>query len=147
MNKSGYNTTGGIGIGSASILLVFAVLSMTIFSVITLNTAMMDRAKTNVWKQAVTAYYDADTLAESIIHDILATDKIPCTIRGIDINTEISDDTDGKLFNFSLPVSEQKELHVKIAVYDDYYETREWRLRDVGNWVIFDEGFDLWPGF
>jgi len=147
MNKSGNTSGAGIGFGSASILLVFAVLSLTIFSVITLNTAMMDRAKTDVWKQAVTAYYDADTLAESIVLDILTADETPSTIRGIDIDTEISDDTAGKIYSFSLPVSEQKELHVKIAIFDDYYETREWRLRDVGNWVIFDEGFDLWPGF
>jgi len=137
---------GGVGIGSASILLVFAVLSMTIFSVITLNTALMDRTKTNVWKQAVAAYYEADTLAESIVSEILAAEQIPSFVRGIDINNDIHD-ADGNVFSFCLPVSEQKELYVEIAIFAGFYETREWRLRDVGGWVVFDEGFDLWPGF
>ena len=142
MNKVGSATDkGGVGIGSASILLVFAVLSMTIFAVITLNTALNDRSMTNVWKQAVTAYYEADTLAESIVYEILTLDEIPAYIRGVDIYT------DGNTFSFSLPVSEQKEFYVNIAIFDGFYETREWRLRDVGGWVTFDDGFDLWPGF
>ena len=134
---------GGIGVGGASILLVFAVLSLTIFSIITLNSAMADRAITDVWKQAALAYYEADTLAEIIVSEILAQDEIPQFVQG----TEIMKDMEGDSLSFSLTVSEQKELHVKIAIFDGYYETLEWRLRDVGNWVMFDEGFNLWPGF
>ncbi|MCL2717735.1 MAG: hypothetical protein FWE14_03025 [Lachnospiraceae bacterium] len=134
---------GGIGVGSASILLVFAVLSLTIFSVITLQTAMTDKKMTDVWKQAVIAYYEADTLAESIVSEILAQDDIPYFINGVNIEVEAF----GEVFSFSLPVSEQKELHVRIAVSDDFYEALEWKIRDTGDWVVFDEGFDLWPGF
>ena len=138
---------GGIGVGSASILLVFAVLCLTIFSVITLRTATTDMAMTEFWKESVTAYYDADSLAESIVSEILGLEDIPTFVQGIDINTELINDTDGKMVSFSLPVSEQKELYVRLAIFSGFHETLEWKLRDACGWVVFDDGFDLWPGF
>lgn len=132
---------GGIGVGSASILLVFAVLSLTIFSVITFQAALTDQSLTTVWEQAVTAYYQADAQAESIVSEILGRDDTPSFVQGVDI------EVDGNIFAFSLPVSEQKELSVRIAVADGSYETLEWKMRDVGGWAAFDDGWDLWDGF
>ena len=51
---------GGIGVGSASIVLVFAVLCLTVFSLITLVVAGNDKVLVDAGAKLVTAYYEAD---------------------------------------------------------------------------------------
>ena len=51
MNKS------GIGIGSASVVLVFAVLCLTIFALISYTAAINDKALTEVEVRLVKGYY------------------------------------------------------------------------------------------
>jgi len=141
MNKS------GIGIGSASIVLVFAVLCLTIFALISYTAAANDMALTEVEVRLVKGYYEADTLAEFILAELLAADTIsaPGYIRGVKIATRWDWDLTAEIAEFSCVISDEKELHVKVAFYGDSYDILSWRMRNTGVWET-DDSLPVWPG-
>jgi hypothetical protein len=130
-----------IGAGSASIVLVFAVLCLTIFALITLASAENDKAMSNAEAKLVKGYYQADTLAELILSDIIEAMPIPDIVRGIEIESKRQDDI--YIVTFSCPISDRKELYVQVAVYDDYYYILAWHMRNTVKWEA-DPGLPVW---
>jgi len=135
----------GIGVGSASIVLVFAVLCLTVFSLITLVVAGNDKSLVDTEAQLITSYYEADTLAEYIIADIAAAGDIPASVRGIDIEADREWDTGAMVASFVCPISEQKELFVRVSFLQDSYDIQVWRMLDIGEWVV-DNSINVWQG-
>lgn len=139
MNRS------GIGVGSASIVLVFAVLCMSVFTLISLSTATLDKATTDEAAATVIGYYEADTLAENILADLIKTDTVPETIRGVPVSSLWDFDKSAEITSFSCPISDAKELIVEVAIYEDTYDILTWRMRDVGDWNA-DGEMNVWGG-
>ena len=139
MNKS------GVGIGSASVVLVFAVLCLTVFALISYTAAGNDKALADVEAKLVQGYYEADTLAECILAELLAGDRIPgpASIRGVEITTRR--DREPETAEFSCVVSDEKELYVKVAFYGESYAILSWRMRTTGTWAI-DDDLPVWSG-
>lgn len=142
---------GGIGIGSASIVLVFAVLCLTIFAIISYASAIADSTLVEVEAALLKSYYEADTLAESVFAEILAAESVPETVQGVEIlyewNFDIETMEDSETISYACPISEKKELYVVIAVNGGFFDIQTWRMRDVGEWETDDEPLNLWPGF
>lgn len=132
---------GGAGFGSASAALVFAVLCLTIFTLITFTSAKNDKALADAEASLVTGYYEADTLAEYILAELLGTDTAPDSIRGV----EITSHRDTGEVEFSCRISDRKELYVKVALRESSYDILCWRMRDTGEWDA-EEGLPVWPG-
>lgn len=136
---------GGTGIGSASILLIFTVLCLSVFAVISLSTSRTDKAITDNWEKTVREYYEADLLAEEIIADIIELDFVPDTLRGIAVSTEYDEQAGSKLITYNCPISDNKELCVKVLVRTESYDILEWRVLNTGVWET--EGAPvIWPG-
>lgn len=136
---------GGIGVGSASIVLVFAVLCLTIFSLITLSTANANKALTDAEVRLVKGYYEADTQAEVILAELLAAETLPNAVRGVEIIAGWNEDLGVETAEFYCPISSGKQLYVKIAVYEDACDVLNWQMRDSGDWEI-DERLPVWLG-
>ena len=136
---------GGIGVGSASIVLVFAVLCLTVFSLITFVVAGNDKALVDTEASLVTGYYEADALAERIVAGILASDGVPETLYGIDIGTYWDWDAGKDVAYFLCPVSDRKSLFVRIALIEGSYDVLSWRMQDTDEWT-FDDSLNVWPG-
>ena len=130
---------GGNGIGSASIILIFAVLCMTIFALISFRTAIADKAMVDTQEQFVKEYYDADARAEQILAKILEADIIPQEINGVSITAE------QETVSFVCPMSDTKALYVEVAVYENTYDILKWKIQDIGSWVI-DDKLPVWTG-
>jgi len=139
MNKS------GVGVGSASIVLVFAVLCLTVFSLITYVVAGNDKALVDAKVGLVTGYYEADTLAEQILAELLATDTTPAKILGVDINTRFDENLGVETTYFFCYISDIKALYVNLVIRDDSYDILSWRMYDTDDWV-FDDSINVWPG-
>jgi hypothetical protein len=136
---------GGIGIGSASLILVFAVLCLTVFSLITFVVARSNKALSDAEAKLVTGYYEADAIAENIVADIIQADIAPDNIRGIEITYGLDFESGAETAYFICPVSEQKELYVNLVIYEDSYNILSWRMFDIGKWVI-DDSLNVWQG-
>jgi hypothetical protein len=143
------NDKKGIGVGSASIVLVFAVLCLAIFAVISFASAISNRALIKVEENLVRSYYEADVLAEYVFAEILKSDadSIPDNIRGVEIISGWDWDLDAETVSFSCGISDKKELYVVIAVHETEMDILEWRMRDVGEWETDDDPLNLFDDF
>ena len=138
---------GGIGVGSASIVLVFAVLCLTIFSLISFLVTQNTKALIDAEAQLVTGFYRADAQAETILAKLIDSDKIPASIDGIPINVELDHgfDTNINIVNFSYPIydSASKVLFVRVLIEQDSYNLLSWRIYDTADWEAENE-FNIW---
>jgi len=139
MNKS------GIGVGSASIVLMFAILCLTIFSLITFVVAVNEKNLIDVKVNLVTGYYEADTLAEHILADILAAETIPDSIRGVNIYSGWDDDRGVETKYFFCHISDIKALYVNLTVKDGSFDILSWRMYDTDDWE-YDDSLNVWTG-
>ena len=135
----------GIGVGSASIVLVFAVLCLTVFSLITYVVAGNDKALVEAKAGLVTGYYEADALAEQILHDLISSDTTPDNIRGVEINTGFDENLGVETTYFFCHVSDVKALYVNLMIHDDSFDILSWRMYDTDMWE-FDDSMNVWLG-
>ena len=136
---------GGVGVGSASIVLVFAVLCLTIFSLITLIVASNDRALVEAEVNLVVGYYEADTLAELILADLLKSEEIPVNVRGVEIRTHWHDYLDMETVYFYTRISDFSALYVHLAFFEDTFKILSWRMSETGQWE-YNPGLNVFVG-
>lgn len=118
---------GGTGIGGGLVILIFSVVCLTIFAVLSLSSALTNKAAADKRAQMVMGYYEADTLAEYFLAEILEEGGRSGTVT------------------FTCPVSESKELYVEAVILEDSYNILEWRLRDTADWEE-DKSLPVWSG-
>ena len=136
---------GGIGVGSASIVLVFAVLCLTVFSLITYVVAANDKALVDAEARLVTGFHEADALAERIVAEILDSDETPGTILGIEVEAAWDWESEAEIVYFSSPVSDRRSIFVRLAIHGDSYDIISWRMYDTNEWS-FDDSISVWSG-
>ena len=136
---------GGIGIGSASIVLVFAVLCLTIFSLITLVVGRNSYAIAESEVNLVVGYYEADTLAEYILAEILKAGSTPDAVHGVEIGAGWDSELEMPVASYICPISDNKELYVKLAIDGDRVDIISWQMMDVGDWML-DDSLGVWIG-
>ena len=136
---------GGIGVGSASIVLIFAVLCLTVFSLITFVVAGNDKNLVDAKVSLVTGYYEADALAQQILADILAADTLPEATRGVNINTRWDDELDQETTYFFCYISDIKALYVNLTIHEDSFDIHNWHMYDTDEWE-FDDSINVWTG-
>jgi hypothetical protein len=136
----------GIGIGSASIVLVFSVLCLTIFAIITYSSALADSALAEVEARLVRQYYEADKLANLIFAELLEADFIPDRIHDVEIISGWDWDLAIDFVSFSLEVSDKREMYVVLGVYNETMDILTWRMRDIGGVWEADESLNLFDG-
>ena len=141
---------GAIGFGSASIVLVFAVLCLTIFSLFSFTVAQNQSAIADAKYNLIVGYYKADAAAEQILAEILEANNIPASVRDIEINIEHDVDTGlgSTVVNFSYPLyySDSMVLFVRVAIFEDSYSLLSWRMVNTADWEK-DDGLNIHPGF
>jgi len=130
---------GGSGIGSASIMLIFSMLCMTIFTLISLSSAVVDEAMANAQERLVRQYYEADARAEQVLAEIIkAYPEIP-VIDEYNSDIDIIQDFETGIVSYSVPLKDHaedeesvKELYVEVFIYDsNEYNVLKWCLQDI----------------
>ena len=102
-------TTGGI-----SLLVVFAVLCLTVFALMSLSTVQVDKRMSDASLQAVSDYYAADCEAWRILA-LLLEGEVP-----EDVTQE-----DG-IYAYSCPISETQNLRVEVSLDGKQYTILRW---------------------
>ena len=139
----------GFNVGSASIIMVFAVLCLTIFSVLSVMTANSDLKLSNRAKKSIEDYYNAEYVAETKvleIRDKLKEDGSPygllSSIDGIKIEKQGNADA----IHFIQKVDEKRDIHVTlICSADKKLAISEWKLLPNDEWNP-DAGVEVWLG-
>lgn len=141
-------TKNSIGMGSASIILVFTVLCLAIFALLTYASAHADKSLADASARMTKSYYAADTLAEQILAEVLASEDVPDEYLGVDIYNEWDWMAGVERVIFSCPVTDTQELYVEAVISIDSYDVLVWKVRNIteDTWEP-ESGLPVWEGF
>jgi len=131
------------GIGAASIMLVFVVLCLVIFAIISLSPALTERALARQELALVQDFYAADARAERIVAEILTAPTIPAAVDNIPIGSFWSMEVFADVAYFAVPINETMLLNVEIALgAGGLYQILTWRMQNTHDWQP-DDSIDL----
>lgn len=120
-------------IGGSSLLVIFAVLCLTVFALLSLSTAQAGSRLSDASAQAVSDYYRADCRAEEILAQ-LRSGQLP---EGVSVE-------DG-VYSYTCPISDTQALAVSVRLDRDHYTVLRWQAVSTIEWTP-DESIDLWDG-
>jgi hypothetical protein len=127
-------------VGGASIVMVFSVLCLTIFAVLSLVTARSAWALSTRAAGAVTDYYAADSLAVQIYDELGASDTVPESVLGVTVD-RVSEDC----LRYMVPIDENQALCVLLRRGGESLSILEWSVRNAGEWNPLDRIL-VWDG-
>lgn len=121
-------------VGGSSLLVIFAVLCLTVFAMLSLTQAQADRRLAqNSWS-AVTGYYRADCQAQEMLSRLRAGERP----QGVTEEGE-------NVFSYACPISDAQTLEVRVRLTGENYEILCWQAEFTADWQA-DEDLDLWDG-
>ena len=121
-------------VGGSSLLVVFAVLCLTVFALLSLATVRADGRLSDASARAVADYYAADTEAQTILA-ALRSGEMPDGVTGAD-----------GVYAYDCPISESQTLEVEVLLENDgSWTVLRWQAVPTGDWTP-DEGLDVWDG-
>lgn len=120
-------------VGASSLLVIFAVLCLTVFALLSLSTVQADRRLSDAAADAVLAYYEADCEAERIFA-LLRAGEIPAGVC-----------TDGNEYSYTCPISDTQALAVTLARSDSGWTVLCWQTVSTALWEA-DDSMDIWDG-
>lgn len=141
--KQNTRQSSGINIGSASIIMVFSVLCLTVFAVLTFVTANNEYKLSVKSADQVKAYYAADTGAtetmaqiENIVRTTSSYGLITNEVSSLGVTTET---VSGKLeLSYSEKMDDYQELHVKLVYDGSRLSVKQWKLVNTAEWSAGD---------
>ena len=127
--------SGGVS-GVVSLVMIFCVLCLAVFSVLTLATADREAKLSEMTARNAAEYYQADYTATAIAAALSHGGPLP---------TDVNVAWDGNTASFRLPMGDVLGLDVAISVRDGSYEILRWQTVYTGNWE--PSGYlGLWDG-
>lgn len=120
-------------VGGSSLLVIFAVLCLTVFAMLSLSTVQADKRLSDASAAAVSEYYAADCRAEEILAQ-LRTGQVPEGVR-------VKADT----YSYTCSISETQELQVEVRIRENGWEVLRWQAVSTARWSE-DETLSLWDG-
>lgn len=102
-------------VGGSSLIMVFAVLCLTVFTLLTISTVQADRRLSEITAEAVSAYYATDAEAERIFAE-LRSGSLP---DGVQIRENF--------YSYRCPISETQTLYVELSCYNGVWTVLRWQ--------------------
>lgn len=133
-------------VGGTSLLVVFAVLCLTIFALLSLATVQADVRLADASAKAVEDYYAADCKAQEILALLRGNEQLP---------QDVAFEAAGAVVSYAVPISDTQELRVEVLLDwmlldmepDSHcgYTVLRWQAVPTGEWEG-TEGMDVWDG-
>lgn len=135
-----------VGLGGASLVLIFSILCLAIFAVLALSSANRERTLTERLENSTSAYYAADSAAveiEAKLTQALARGETPAEIDGVTVTAA------GGTYSYTCPIDGQRTLAVVLRADDTAagacLRVLQWRETSAADWTPQD-GLDVWQG-
>lgn len=141
----------GAHIGSASIVMIFAVLCLTIFATLSFQTASYEWRLAEKSAAAATAYYDADSIAEERyqqIYELLQSDAAEETVLAelTVMQVAVEKQHNQTLLYYTVSMDETQELQVCILRQaDGTLRIEQWKAAAVTQWD-YEDTMQVWDG-
>lgn len=121
-------------VGGSSLLVIFSVLCVVIFALMSLTTAMNDTELNERSLEAIRGYYAADSAAEEILAELRRGEVPEAVVSGED-----------GTYSYSCPISDTQQLNVSIRTNGTDYEILRWQSALAEEWTP-DEHIHVWHG-
>lgn len=131
-------------LGGSSLLVVFAVLALTVFALLSLSTVRADVRLGDAAAKAVSDYYTADAQAQEILARLRNGETpVEVTAHGEDS----WHDPRFTRYTYAVPISDTQELQVEVLVdrTDGSWSVLRWQSVPVGEWEP-DTSLTVWDG-
>ncbi len=133
----------GFGIGGGTLLLLFSVLILIIFALLTLSTARREATLTEKRQVAVEDYYRADSRAADLATALLSRWRegdVPATLEDIIITDE-----GGEIYAYLCPIDNRRAISVRLRLSEEGMTILSWKTAEIAPWTP-DESLDVWGG-
>ena len=120
-------------VGASSLLVIFAVLCLTVFALLSLSSMQASQRLRDSSAAAVSAYYEADCAAEEIF----------ARLRGGEMPAGVS--ADGDSYSYSCKISETQELSVLLRKDEGGWTVLRWQSLSTAKWEP-DDSIPVWDG-
>ena len=125
--------TGFPPVGVSSLMVIFAVLCLTVFALLSVSTVRADQRLSEAAAKAVEGYYRADCEAEETLS----------RLRNGERPAEVTES--GGVFTYTCPISETQTLAVAVTVDGSRYSILRWQAVSTADWRPGDE-LPVWQG-
>lgn len=137
-------------VGGTSLLVVFAVLCLTVFALLSLTTVQADVRLADASARSVEAYYAADCQAQAVLAYLRTGEAAPGSIpEDLQLSSAASDYPGAAgdiVTSYAVPISDTQELQVEVRFnLDGSYTILRWQAAPTGAWEG-DESLNLWDG-
>ena len=120
-------------LGGSTLLVIFAVLCLLTFSLLTLSTALSNRRLSEASLSATAAYYEADCAAEEII----------AALRNGDVPAEVTKNEN--TYSFTCPITEKQSLFVEVEDQGESWYITQYKTVTADD-AAYDETITVWDG-
>lgn len=120
-------------IGAASLLTVFAVLCLTVFTLLSISTVKANERLGDASAKAVSDYYRADRQAEAV----LAALRTGQTVEGVR--------EENGVYRYECPISQIRVLAVEVRISGNDYQILRWQEISSADWQA-DDRLPVWNG-
>ena len=120
-------------VGASSLLVIFAVLCLTVFALLSISTSRANRTLSDRTAQAVEGYYAADCRAEEILARLRGGEAVD----GVEHQ--------GSVYTYTCPISESQLLCVQVRLEGAEYTVLRWQAISALRWEQ-DDSLHLWDG-
>lgn len=119
-------------VGGSSLLVIFAVLCLTVFALLSVSTVQAEKRLSDRAAQAVTDYYRADLEAQEIYARLRAGETVPGVMET------------GNSCRFQVPVSESQTLLVELEKDGEVWRVNRWQT--MAKTEELDQTLPVWDG-
>lgn len=152
------------GVGLSSLFMVFVILCLTAFGILSFSAAKSDWDLTQKHVQSVQAYYAADSRAQQVLSGIdarlyrllqenpaVSETELARHLNGTvidDVSLSLTADSSGSKIAFSVPAGSVQEIQVEIQPITgpERYRVLSYRLAASNEWNGADQPLELWQG-
>ena len=120
-------------VGLSSLLVIFAVLCLTVFTLLSVSTVSAHKRLAQSSRQTIIGYYQADSQAEEILAR-LRSGEVP---QGVT--------REGDQYTYSCPISDTQTLAVRVEVAGGTYQILRWQAISTEDWEAEDK-LPVWDG-
>lgn len=120
-------------VGLSSLLVIFAVLCLTVFTLLSISTVSAHKRLAQSSRQTIIGYYQADSQAEEILAR-LRSGEVP---QGVT--------REGDQYTYSCPISDTQTLAVRVEVAGENYQILRWQAISTEDWETEDK-LPVWDG-
>lgn len=132
-------------VGASSLLVIFAVLCLTVFAMLSLSTVQADKRLSDRSAAAALGYYGADTAAEEMFARLRAG-ELPDGVT-VTTYTAAKDGAaiQGSVYSYTCAISETQAIRVELAQQDGVWTVLRWQAVSTTEWEANDS-IDIWDG-